>query len=295
VQKIKQVHEVGLTWHRRLFSFSFAVFLLAGLQMRSSQAQSLQGKTLQALVQQAQAQQNQPRQPVPPLPPPRAGYSFPAKQTLTYAVDWRVFPAGTVVMHLEAQGNQERVTTTADSLGAINLIFRVVDRFQSSFDRQTGCSAGFSKQLQEGRRQVNSDLKFDYSQHKMIQDEKNLVKGTSRHQEAPIPSCVTDLLSAIFYPSSQTLTVGQSFEVPVADGMRTIPVSMKIEGREQIHTPLGTYQTVRVQPTADAGVVKNRGNIWIWYTDDDRHIPVQMRARLFWGTITFQLTALDQK
>jgi hypothetical protein len=52
---------------------------------------------------------------------------------------------------------------------------------------------------------------------------------------------------------------------------------------------------VRVQPTADAGVVKNRGNIWIWYTDDERHIPVQMRARLFWGTITFQLTSIDQK
>ncbi|MBT9333198.1 DUF3108 domain-containing protein [Acidipila sp. 4G-K13] len=243
----------------------------------------------------AQAAQNQARQPVPSLPQPRAGYSFPARQTLTYQVDWRVFPAGTVVMHLEGQGNEEHVTSTADTLGAINLIFRVVDRFQSSFDRQTGCSSGFSKQLQEGRRQVNSDLKFDYQQHKMIQNERNVVRGTSRHQEASIPSCVIDLLSAIFYPSSQALTVGQNFQVPVADGMRTIPVTMKMEGREQVHTPLGTYQTIRVQPTADAGVVKNRGNIWIWYTDDDRHIPVQMRARLFWGTITFQLTALEDK
>ena len=30
-------------------------------------------------------------------------------------------------------------------------------------------------------------------------------------------------------------------------------------------------------------MVKNRGNIWIWYTDDARHMPVQIRARLFWG------------
>lgn len=268
-----------MIWHRRLLPVSLAALLLTGLQAQTSQNQT----------------QNQSHPATPPLPAPRAGYTFPARQTLTYTVDWRVFPAGTVVMHLEAQGNDERVTTTADSIGAVNLIFRVVDRFQSSFDRQSGCSAGFSKQLQEGRRQVNSDLKFDYSRHRMIQDEKNVVKGTARHQEAPIPTCVIDLLSAIFYPSSQALAAGQSFQVPVADGMKTIPVTMKIEGREQIRTPLGTYQTVRVQPTADAGVVKNRGNIWIWYTDDDRHIPVQMRARLFWGTITFQLTALDQK
>ena len=51
----------------------------------------------------------------------------------------------------------------------------------------------------------------------------------------------------------------------------------------------GTFQTLRVQPTADEGIVKNRGNIWIWYTDDARHMPVQIRARSFWGTITFHL------
>lgn len=239
--------------------------------------------------------QSTPNPPNVPLIPPRAGYSFPTKETLTYAVDWRVFPAGTTVMHLQQDGDQERVSATGETLGAINLIYRVNDRFQSSFNRQTGCSAGFAKQLQEGRRQVSTDLKFDYARGKAVLNEKNLVKGTSKEQEATIGPCVTDLLSAIFYPASQPLTVGQSFRVPVADAMHTVVVTMKAEARETIKTPLGTYQTIRVQPTADAGVVKARGNIWIWYTDDDRHVPVQMRARLFWGTITFQLTALDPK
>jgi hypothetical protein len=91
------------------------------------------------------------------------------------------------------------------------------------------------------------------------------------------------------------MTVGQSFEFPLADAIRTVAVTMKVEGREDIKTPAGSFQTLRVEPTADAGVVKNRGNIWIWYTDDERHIPVQMRARLFWGTITFRLTSIDSK
>jgi hypothetical protein len=71
--------------------------------------------------------------------------------------------------------------------------------------------------------------------------------------------------------------------IPVVDAMHIVPVTMKVEGREEIKTPLGTFKTLRVQPTAAAGVVKNRGNIWIWYTDDERHLPVQMRARLFLG------------
>ena len=232
---------------------------------------------------------------MPQLAPPRPDYSFPVRQTLTYAVDWRVFPAGTTVLRLQQDGDEERITATADTLGAINLIYRVSDRFESSFDRRTGCSAGFSKQLQEGRRQVDTDLKFDYASGKALLNEKNVVKGTSKHEEAPVGPCVTDLLSAIFYPASQTLTAGQSFQVPVADAMHTIAVTMHVEARETVKTPLGTYRTIRVQPTAAAGVVKARGNIWIWYTDDARHIPVQMRARLFWGTITFSLTGLETK
>ena len=237
----------------------------------------------------------EPPQTAPPLRAPRAGNAFPTHETLNYAVDWRVFPAGVVSFHEEADGDVERVTVTADTAGAVNLLFRVSDRFQSSFLRSTGCSESFFKQLIEGRRQVNSDLRFDYAQGKAILNEKNLISNISKHTESPIPSCVTDSLSAIFYIASQSLAVGQSFQMPLADAMKTIPVTIKVEGREEVNTPAGTFQTLRVEPTADAGIVKNRGNIWIWYSDDDRHLPVQMRARLFWGTITFRLTSVDQK
>ena len=234
-------------------------------------------------------------QQLPPLAPPRAGFSFPQKQTLTYSVDWRVFSAGTAVIHFEAAGDRERISATADTSGAINMLFHVSDRFQASFDRAKGCTYEFDKQTVEGRRQINSTLHMDYAQSKSVLDEKNMVTGTTKHVESAIPGCMTDLLTGVFYLQSQPLVVGQSFVVPVVDAMHNVPVTMKVEGREVIKTTLGTFKTIRVQPTAAAGVVKNRGNIWIWYTDDDRHLPVQMRARLFWGTITFRLTANENK
>lgn len=229
------------------------------------------------------------------LAPPRAGFSFPQRQTLTYSVDWRVFPAGTAVVHFDADGNTEHINATADTIGAINLLFHVGDRFESSFDREKGCTYEFDKQTIEGRRQVNSTLKLDYAAGKSILDERNVVKGQTKHVEEPISGCLTDLLTGIYYVASQPLVVGKSFVVPVADAMHTVPVTMKVEAREEVKTPMGSFKTIRVQPTADAGVVKNRGNIWIWYTDDDRHLPVQMRARLFWGTITFRLSANESK
>jgi hypothetical protein len=237
---------------------------------------------------------------IPTLQPPLPGYVFPGRETLTFTVDWRVFTAGTAVFHLERSnpdqlGDQMKVTATADSVGAVNMLFPVVDRFQSAMDTKTGCSVGFSKQLQEGRRKVSSDLTFDSNAGKQTLTEKNLVKGTQKTQTASIPACVTDSLSAIFYAASRQLTVGQDVGFPLADSMRTVTVMMKVEAKEEIKTPAGTFQTVRVQPTAAEGIVKNRGNIWIWYTDDARHIPVQIRARLFWGTITFHLQSFEAK
>ena len=231
----------------------------------------------------------------PTLAPPRPGFSFPLKQTLTYSVDWRVFPAGTAVMRFEADGDRENFTASADTSGAINLLFHVSDRFQSSFDRDKGCTYDFNKQTVEGRRQVSSTLHLDYAQNRATLNEKNLASKQTKHVESTAPACLTDLLSGVFYASSQTIELGHSFVIPVFDNMRVVPVTMKVEGREEIKTSLGTFKTLRVQPTADAGVVKNRGNIWIWYTDDERHLPVQMRARLFWGTITFRLIGDDAK
>lgn len=232
-------------------------------------------------------------QPIPMLQPPAPGYTFPAHETLTFTVDWRVFAAGTAVFHLDQSGDTEKITATADSIGAVNMLFPVVDRFQSGMNIHTGCSTGFSKQLQEGRRKVSSDLTFDYGTGKQTQAERNLVKNTQKTQTASIPACVTDSLSAIFYAASQPLEIGHDVGFPLADSMRTVTVVMKVEAKEEIKTPAGTFQTLRVQPTAEEGVVKNRGNIWIWYTDDARHMPVQIRARLFWGTITFRLLSVE--
>jgi hypothetical protein len=232
---------------------------------------------------------------IPVLQPPLSTFSYPQHETLTFTVDWRVFTAGTAVFHLEQTGDGLKISATADTVGAVNMLFPVVDRFESGFDMKSGCSTGFNKQIQEGRRKIASELSFDYVHGKQTQNERNLVKGTATHKESNIPACVTDSLSALFYTQSQTLTPGQTVYFPLADSMRTVTVGMKVEDREEIKTPAGTFQTIKVQATADEGVVKNRGSIWIWYTDDARHLPVQMQARLFWGTITFHLQSVEFK
>jgi hypothetical protein len=50
-----------------------------------------------------------------------------------------------------------------------------------------------------------------------------------------------------------------------------------------------------VQPETASGLLKDKGRVWVWYSDDANHTPVQMRARMYWGTLTLTLTKIEKK
>ena len=60
--------------------------------------------------------------------------------------------------------------------------------------------------------------------------------------------------------------------------------------RESLSTPAGTFNTVVVEPKMLAGgLFRDEGDLRVWYTDDARHIPVQIKSDLKIGSITATL------
>jgi Protein of unknown function (DUF3108) len=231
----------------------------------------------------------------PSIVKPRPEYSLPVGQTYVYSGVWRVFNAGTASLHVEKPqtGTQVRITGAADATGTTALLYKVQNRYESLLDPATFCSASTSRRIQEGFRRVETNIAFDYARGKAVLDQKNLKKKESKHEEHAIPSCVTDILSAIYYVGSLPLETGKVYSFPLNDGGDTITVNARVEAREQVKTPAGTFPAIRVQPEAASGLLKDKGKIWIWYSDDVNRIPVQARAHLYWGTLTFTLLRVE--
>jgi hypothetical protein len=227
--------------------------------------------------------------------PTPANYRFLNGQVLHYTAEWRLWTAGTATLKLDQVGTEQHITANAESAGAVAVLYRVADRFESFFDRKSFCSLRINKHSEEGLHGRETKIRFDYANHKAVLDERNLKTNESKHTEESIPNCVTDVLAGIYYLGSMPLEPGSTYVFPVNDGGKTYDVKAIVEGREEIKTDAGTFRTVRVQPSADSGVLKSRGKIWIWYSDDAAHIPVQMRARMFWGTLTFRLTRVERQ
>jgi hypothetical protein len=229
------------------------------------------------------------------IEPPPQNYHFPDNQTFVYDAEWRLWNAGTATITMEPDGASQKVTGAAISTGFAAVLFTVQDRFESHFDRRTFCSQRLYKHTEEGTRKRDTNILYDYRQHKAVLNERNLRTNEVKQQTEDIPSCVTDVLSGVFYVGSLPLLPNSTHTFPLNDGGKTVDVKATVEGREQIKTTAGTYNTVRVRTEADTGAMKKRGSIWIWYTDDANRTPVQMRARAFWGTLNLKLNRVESK
>ncbi len=224
--------------------------------------------------------------------PPPAGYKFPDGQAYVFAVEWHLFTAGTAVVRMDPAGPQHRVTAIAESQGVVNTLFKVHDHFEALFDPRSFCSVRITKHTEEGPRKKDSDLKFDYSRKKSVLDEKNLKTGENKHEENDISGCMTDVVTGFYYIASLPLQAGSVYIFPISDGKIT-EVRATVEGREQVKVPAGAFHTVKVQAEAISGTLKGKGFVTVWYTDDQNHTPVQMRAKLGWGNLLFRLQRLD--
>ena len=231
----------------------------------------------------------------PAIHAPDAGHRLPEGAVLYYKAEWRSLNAGTATLRVDpGAGDEVHVTGIANATGFVAHLYHVHDVFEASFTRSTFCSNLIHKRTEEGSRRRDETIRFDYAKKKSIRDELDMKNGRRMQMENDIPSCATDVLSALWYTGSLPLVPGTTYSFPLNDGAKTAVINLAVEAAEQIRTAAGTFNTIRVQPTSDSDLIKKRGKVWVWYSNDGERLPVQMRGRMAWGTITLTLDRIER-
>jgi hypothetical protein len=263
------------------------IFGAAGLTVVALLGPCLHGQTIPATEQSSTPTVS--ASPAAKIIPPPPGYRFPDGQTYVYTVEWKMFTAGTARVTMEPAGTNQRVTAIEDSAGLVDVLYEIHDRFEALFDPRTFCSVHVSKHSEEGSRKRQTEIAFDYARGKSVLDEKNLKTGEVKHVENDIPSCVTDVLSSFYYIASLPLQPGNTYTFPVNDGGKTSEIAARVEAREQVKVPAGTFQTLRLEAEPVSGLLKGKAKVWVWFDSEAEHAPVQIRSKLKWGTLLFKL------
>jgi hypothetical protein len=223
---------------------------------------------------------------------PQAGYIF-TRVTYTYSVQWGFFHAGTSTVNIQPTDKGAHVTATADSTGMPDKLYKVHDVFNAELAPGNFCTSAIRKHNQEGSRRRDYKIDFDYPHNKSRVDITDLKTSETKHVEFDIPNCVTDVISGFFYVASLPLRPGYSQIFPVNDNGKMTEAKINVEGREHVKNPAGEFETLRVKVEPVTGAMKGKGTLWVWITDDARRALVQMKSKLSFATLTFQLQKME--
>jgi len=216
----------------------------------------------------------------PPAEPIKAG------ESLRFNVRYGFISAGTAWLEVpevvDWNGRPSwRLVARAESNGFFDKVYKVRNRIESVWDQERRFSWRYFEDRHEGRFNANDTLMFDPS------------RGEVRYKDGqtyPIPPEVQDALSSFYFTRFQALPLGGSITFDYHASRKSLPLEVKVLGRQRIKTPAGRFNCIVIEPVLKAGgIFKNKGRLVIWLTDDERRIPVQMRSKVMIGSIAVTL------
>lgn len=207
--------------------------------------------------------------------------AFTRGETLDYNLSWLRVTGGTARMTIQQTADDRfRITSVAHSTPRFSRFFRVRDRVETIVAREDFSTLRYAKRLDEDGDQIEE----------VTTVENGVATRTRRKvKKVAVPRPVFDPISVIYYLRALDLSPGKSHDITlVADG-KVYTVHVRVVRRETIQTPAGKFNTVMVEPQMTRGGVPRAERMFIWYSDDERRLPVRIRTEVKIGAITATL------
>ena len=217
---------------------------------------------------------------------------FPSNETLEYAVEWRLIPAGTAKLTWAGMPHaQGELRLHMESAGLVSRLFHVNDDYTATLGENL-CGQNSFLSAHEGNRNRETRVTYNGQTRKANYVEKDLNKNLTTLHEVDIPPCVHDVIGALMVLRTLSVEPGNTVQIPVSDGKKFVQVKVESQRREELKTPMGVRKTIRYEVFLfDNVLYKRSGHLHIWLTDDNLRLPVELQVRLQFtiGTITLKL------
>lgn len=176
--------------------------------------------------------------------------------------------------------------------GAIKWFFKVKDRYESYFDKETGKPYRFIRKIDEGGHTKDIEIKFDHERRKAEVFNKKKKKVTTVTTEQD----VQDMVSMYYHLRNKidvkSLKKGDEIKTNMFFDEENYGFKLKYLGEETIKTDFGKVKTMKFRPYVMAGrVFKEEESLTLWVSADKNKIPLKIQADLAVGSLRAELVA----
>lgn len=215
-------------------------------------------------------------------------------EELLFDVRWMGLMAGNASMAVSGQVTRDghdvyHIRSSADSSPLFSLFYNVRDRGETLIDVRTLYPWYFHLDQREGSRSTQHTVTFDQQRGIAI-----YTKNQQIPQSIKVPVGVHDSLSSFYILRTLPLRVGQSIHLNTFSNGKTYDVEVQVLRREKLEAYWGTVDTLVVQPLMRfQEILRHKGDVLIWVTDDERRLPIRMMTAIKVGAI--EATLIDVK
>lgn len=222
----------------------------------------------------------------------------PTGENLRYEVRWFGIPVGFGEINAEPialadSSSGYRITAVAGDNDFLRNFYPLRDELTSEMPASADRSLVYAKKLEEGKYRADERVIFDEAA-KMARYE-SLKNGTKK--DIAIDGPVHDVLTAFYWFRRQDAKSGQKIQTRVYSDEKTWDFTLKILRTERLEIKdLGNFEVFVAEPIAKfKGALVDRGRAWIWFTADERRIPIKIKIDTKWGPVLGVLESLPKE
>jgi len=218
-------------------------------------------------------------------------------ERLEYELSWGFITAGYATIEVKPRNDgKSEIFTYATANKTVNKFYPVHDTVYTLVRNKGLMTDVFRKSLHEGTFHNKSLIRFNRDGKKAVLSDTVFKDPVKHYVKRSADTSVTieglehSIMSAFYLVRTLPLKEGTTSRLSAVSGKKRYELKVITHKREKIKTDLGEFNTVKVEPVLDGdGIFNSSGRIFIWFTDDEKRIPVLMQCEIKLGSIKAEL------
>jgi len=221
--------------------------------------------------------------------PGQSAWPFQIGERLTYNVSFTGITAGQASLEVVNDTvvnnyHQLHIRFNARTTFPVSSIYTINDQVDTWLDSKYLYTKKLTKNIREGNYKNDSYTIIDYDQSIAITNGDTVI----------IDQFLRDSYSLFYFLRTIPLIIGETIDFTAFDGKIITPFQVITKTRETINTMAGTFPCLVVKPFREGTtLLKNKGDMMIWFSDDKIRLPIQIRIKLKYGSMLLKLKDIN--
>ncbi|MDD3627814.1 MAG: DUF3108 domain-containing protein [bacterium] len=197
--------------------------------------------------------------------PIKAGYST---MTIPEVMDLR----GYKVYHCVSEARTSKF---------FDFTYKVRNKYESFFEVNSFASLKYIENSKEGDREKYRETYYNI----------DTLTGKYEDTEFGIAPNAADVVAALYYVRTQNLQPGKVIEIDTTAGTKNYKLEVEVQEGGSINSEIGKFDTYLVTPKLkyESGIFRAQGELKIWMTKDQRHIPLKLNSKVIVGSFEAEI------